>query len=78
MFIANKADAIGNMMKYFDMALSGNPVSIPLQEGRDVVINSKSEYEEMAKAKHNAEYHISPKSTVPSSRKPTAPCRSMS
>ncbi|MCM1283370.1 MAG: type II toxin-antitoxin system Phd/YefM family antitoxin [Muribaculaceae bacterium] len=45
-----------NIKKYFDMAFEGEPVVVSCQENKNVVIISESEYNELAKAKRNAEY----------------------
>lgn len=45
-----------NIKKYFDMAFEGEPVVVSCQKNKNVVIISESEYNELAKAKRNAEY----------------------
>lgn len=56
MIAAKQMDVRANIKKYFDMAFDGDPVIVSRKENKNVVIISESEYNEMAKARRNAEY----------------------
>lgn len=56
MIAAKQMDVRANIKKYFDMAFDGEPVIVSRKENKNVVIISESEYNEMAKARRNAEY----------------------
>lgn len=56
MIAAKQIDVNENIKKYFDIAFEGEPVIVSCKENRNVVIVSENEYNEMAKAKQNAEY----------------------
>lgn len=56
MIAAKQIDVNENIKKYFDIAFEGEPVIVSRKENRNVVIVSENEYNEMAKAKQNAEY----------------------
>lgn len=45
-----------NLKKYMDTAFSGNPVMIARPHNENVVIISEKDFNELMKAKHNAEY----------------------
>ncbi len=56
MIATKQMDVRANIKKYFDMAFDGEPVIVSRKENRNVVIISETEYNELAKAKRNAEY----------------------
>jgi antitoxin YefM len=56
MIAAKQMDVRANIKKYFDMAFDGEPVIVSRKENKNVVIISEAEYNEMAKARRNAEY----------------------
>lgn len=56
MIATKQMDVRANIKKYFDMAFNGEPVIVSRKENKNVVIISEAEYNELAKAKRNAEY----------------------
>lgn len=56
MIATRQMDVRANIKKYFDMAFNGEPVIVARKENKNVVIISEEEYNELAKAKKNAEY----------------------
>ncbi|MCM1183834.1 MAG: type II toxin-antitoxin system Phd/YefM family antitoxin [Roseburia sp.] len=56
MIATKQMDVRANIKKYFDMAFDGEPVIVSRKENKNVVIISEAEYNELAKAKRNAEY----------------------
>ena len=56
MIATKQMDVRANIKKYFDMAFDGEPVIVSRKENRNVVIISEAEYNELAKARKNAEY----------------------
>lgn len=56
MIATKQVDIRANIKKYFDIAFNGEPVIVSRKENRNVVIISETEYNELAKAKKNAEY----------------------
>ncbi len=56
MIATKQMDVRANIKKYFDLAFNGEPVIVSRKENKNVVIISETEYNELAKAKHNAEY----------------------
>lgn len=56
MIAAKQMDIRANIKKYFDMAFNGEPIIVSRKANKNVVIISEAEYNEMAKAKRNAEY----------------------
>ena len=56
MIAAKQMDVRANIKKYFDMAFDGETVIVSRKENKNVVIISEAEYNELAKAKKNAEY----------------------
>lgn len=56
MIATKQMDVRANIKKYFDMAFDGEPVIVSRKKNRNVVIISEAEYNELAKAKRNAEY----------------------
>ena len=49
-------DVRANIKKYFDIAFNGEPVIVSRKENKNVVIISEAEYNELEKARKNAEY----------------------
>lgn len=56
MIATKQMDVRANIKKYFDIAFGGEPVIVSRKENKNVVIISEAEYNELAKAKKNAEY----------------------
>lgn len=56
MIATKQMDVRANIKKYFDMAFDGEPVIVSRKENKNVVIVSEREYNELMKAKRNAEY----------------------
>jgi len=56
MTVARQMDVRDNIKKYFDIAYSGDVVFIPRKDNKNVYVISQKEYEELQKAKRNAEY----------------------
>lgn len=56
MIATKQMDVRANIKKYFDMAFDGEPIIVSRKANKNVVIISEAEYNEMAKAKRNAEY----------------------
>ena len=56
MIATKKIDVRANIKKNFDIAFNGEPVIVSRKENKNVVIISEAEYNELAKAKQNAEY----------------------
>ena len=56
MIATKQMDIRANIKKYFDIAFAGEPVIVSRKENKNVVIISEAEYNELAKAKKNAEY----------------------
>lgn len=56
MIATKQMDVRANIKKYFDMAFNGEPVIVSRKENKNVVIISEAEYNELEKAKRNAEY----------------------
>lgn len=56
MIATKQMDVRANIKKYFDMAFNGEPVIVSRKENKNVVIISEAEYNELEKAKKNAEY----------------------
>lgn len=56
MTIAKQMDIRANIKEYFDRAFNGDTILVPRKENKNVVIISQAEYEELQKAKRNAEY----------------------
>lgn len=56
MIATEQMDVRENINKYFDMVFDGEPVIVSRKENKNVVIISEAEYNELAKAKKNAEY----------------------
>ena len=45
-----------NIKKYFDIAYNGEPVIVSRKQNKNVVVISEAEYNNLQKAKRNAEY----------------------
>lgn len=56
MIATKQMDVRANIKKYFDIAFNGEPVIVSRKENKNVVIISEAEYNELEKAKKNAEY----------------------
>lgn len=56
MIATKQMDVRANIKKYFDQAFSGEPIIVARKENKNVVIISEKEYNELQKAKRNAEY----------------------
>jgi antitoxin YefM len=56
MIATKQMDIRANIKKYFDLAFSGEPVIVSRKENKNVVVISEREYNELQKAKRNAEY----------------------
>lgn len=56
MIATKQMDIRANLKKYFDIAFSGEPVIVSRKENKNVVVISENEYNELQRAKRNAEY----------------------
>ena len=56
MIATKPMDLRANLKKYFDIALNGEPVIVSRKENKNVVVISEAEYNDLQKAKRNAEY----------------------
>lgn len=56
MIAAKPMDLRSKLKDYMDIAFNGEPVIISRKQNRNVVIVSEKEYNELQKAKRNAEY----------------------
>ena len=56
MIATKQMDIRANIKKYFDIEFEGEPVIVSRKENRNVVIISETEYNELEKARKNAEY----------------------
>lgn len=56
MIATKQVDLRANIKKYFDIAFDGEPVIVSRKNNKNVVIVSEQEYNELQKAKRNAEY----------------------
>ena len=56
MIATKQVDLRANLKKYFDIAFSGEPIIVSREENKNVVVISESEYNELQRAKRNAEY----------------------
>ena len=56
MIATKQMDIRANLKKYFDIAFSGEPVIVSRKENKNVVVISENEYNELQRAKLNAEY----------------------
>lgn len=55
MIATKQVDLRANLKKYFDIAFSGEPVIVARKQNKNVVVISESEYNELQRAKRNAE-----------------------
>ena len=56
MIATKQMDIRANIKKYFDLAFAGEPVIVSRKENKNVVVISEKEYNDLQKAKRNAEY----------------------
>ncbi len=56
MTVVKQMDIRKNIKHYFDLAFNGDTVFVPRKENKNVVVISQKEYEDLQKAKRNAEY----------------------
>lgn len=56
MMVTKQMDLRANIKKYFDLAFSGETVVVSRKQNKNVVVISEKEYNELQKAKRNAEY----------------------
>lgn len=56
MTVARQMDVRANIKKYFDLAFGGEPIIVSRKQNKNVVVISESEYNDLQKAKRNAEY----------------------
>ncbi|MGI6069454.1 MAG: type II toxin-antitoxin system Phd/YefM family antitoxin [Blautia sp.] len=56
MTVARQMDVRANIKKYFDMAFDGEPVFVSRKQNKNVVVISEQEYNDLQRAKRNAEY----------------------
>ena len=56
MIATKQMDVRANIKKYFDIAFNGEPVIVSRKENKNVVLISEAEYNELGKARKNAEY----------------------
>jgi antitoxin YefM len=56
MVAAKQMDVRNNIKSYFDLAFSGETVIVSRKENKNVVILSEHEYNDLQKAKRNADY----------------------
>ena len=56
MIATRQIDIRDNIKKYFDLAFDGETVVVSRKQNKNVVVISEKEYNELQKAKRNAEY----------------------
>lgn len=56
MTIAKQMDIRKNIKSFFDLAAGGETLFVPRKQNKNVVVISQAEYEDLQKAKRNAEY----------------------
>jgi len=56
MTVAKQMDIRTNIKSFFDLAASGETLFCPRKNNKNVYVISQQEYEELQKAKRNAEY----------------------
>ena len=56
MIATKQVDIRANIKKYFDLAFNGEPVIVSRKDNKNVVVISEKEYNDLQKAKRNAEY----------------------
>ena len=56
MMVTKQMDVRANIKKYFDLAFGGETGVVSRKQNKNVVVISEKEYNELQKAKRNAEY----------------------
>lgn len=56
MIATKQMDIRANIKKYFDLAFNGEPIIVSRKQNKNVVVISEKEYNDLQKAKRNAEY----------------------
>ena len=56
MIAIKQMDLRANIKKYFDLAFNGEAIIVSRKQNKNVVVISEAEYNELQKAKRNAEY----------------------
>ena len=56
MIATKQMDIRANIKKYFDLAFNGETVVVSRKQNKNVVVISEAEYNNLLKAKRNAEY----------------------
>lgn len=56
MIATKQMDLRANIKKYFDLAFNGETIIVSRKENKNVVVISEQEYNELQRAKRNAEY----------------------
>ena len=56
MIAIKQMDLRANIKKYFDLAFNGETIVVSRKENKNVVVISEQEYNELQRAKRNAEY----------------------
>ena len=56
MIATKQMDIRANIKKYFDLAFNGETIIVSHKQNKNVVVISEAEYNDLQKAKKNAEY----------------------
>ena len=56
MIATKQMDIRANIKKYFDLAFNGETIIVSRKQNKNVVVISEAEYNDLQKAKKNAEY----------------------
>ena len=56
MIATKQLDIRANIKKYFDLAFNGESIIVSRKQNKNVVVISEAEYNDLQKAKKNAEY----------------------
>lgn len=56
MIATKQMDLRANIKKYFDLAFNGETIIVSRKENKNVVVISEQEYNELQRAKRNADY----------------------
>ena len=56
MITTKQMDIRANIKKYFDLAFNGETIIVSRKQNKNVVVISEAEYNDLQKAKKNAEY----------------------
>lgn len=56
MIATKQMDIRANIKKYFDLAYNGEAIIVSRKQNKNVVVISEAEYNELQKAKRNADY----------------------